>query len=145
MKKLSLFLLLVTWLCILNVKANACADTLYLVGKKCYVKDKHLTHVELSNLFKSFPDSKVAYDKYINMHAGDILISSLTGFSFGYGITPFLFPGVSNYNQTAHLVMVVIGLGGLAWSINLEEKKQEALNTAIVFYNKALLLKCATP
>lgn len=145
MKTLSLFLLTALLFCIPDAKASVCTDTLYLVGKKCYVNNTRLTHVELSNLFKSFPESKVAFDKYINIHAGDILISSLTGFSFGYGISPFLFPRVSNYNQTAHLVLVVIGLGGLAWSINLEEKKQQALNAAIASYNKALLLKSVSP
>lgn len=55
MKKLSLFLLLVTWFCIPNLKANTCADTLYLVGKKCYINNKKVTQAELSILFKSFP------------------------------------------------------------------------------------------
>lgn len=145
MKKLSLFLLLITWLCIPNVKANTCADTLYLVGKKCYINNKKVTQAELGVLLKSFPETKTAYDSYLNKVGRSIMLSSATGFIFGYGISPFLFPVTSNFNQTVHLVMVGAGLGGLAWSIHLEEQNQQALKAVISSYNKAWLLKCATP
>lgn len=144
MKKLSLLILLVTCFYLPYTKA-ACTDTLYLVNKKCYINNKKVTQAELSALFKPYPEAQKAYDNYITMLGRDIMLSSATGFAFGYGISPFLFPTTSNYNQTLHLVLIGIGLGGLVWSITQEEKKQQALSTAISSYNKALFSNCTNP
>jgi len=130
--------------CVSLFFAQQCFDALYVAEKTYYQKNKKLSNVELSKLFKSNPFSKEPYTKYTNTVIADLLLSAATGFASGYGLSSFLYLVITNVNQTRQLAIFGVALAGLVSSLSLNGKKESLLQLAINNYNKPSLEKCAT-